>query len=170
MAETQSPAGNGQVKVSERYRAYQQEHDHLHGAFGSDSFGAVAERVARFFGTPRYLVGQSIVVGGWIVLNAAQIVFKPFDPYPYILLNLCFSLQAAYAAPLILLAQTRQAERDKAHEESAARHRDELASSQQHLLEQNTDITTQVKLLTEQVAELTRAIHDHVVEGEAISG
>jgi uncharacterized membrane protein len=153
----------GRPAVSESYSVYQREHEHLHGAFGADRFGAVAERIARFFGTPQYLVGQTIMVIAWIVFNAAQLIFKPFDPYPYILLNLGFSLQAAYAAPLILLAQTRQAERDKAHEESAARHRDELAASQQRLLEQNTDITTQVKVLTEQVARLTQAIHDHVV-------
>lgn len=149
--------------VSETYVKFQREHAHLHGAFGADRFGAVAEGIARFFGTPKYLVGQTIVVSLWIILNAAQLFFKPFDPYPYILLNLCFSLQAAYAAPLILLAQTRQAERDKAHEEAAARHRDELASSQQQLLEQNTEITSDVHTLTEQVAKLTKAIHDHVI-------
>jgi uncharacterized membrane protein len=152
--------------VSAGYRAYQREHEHLHGAFGADRFGAVAERIARLFGTPQYLVSQTVVVIGWIVLNAAELIFKPFDPYPYILLNLGFSLQAAYAAPLILLAQTRQADRDKAHEEAAARHRDALATSQQRMLSQNTDITEQVKLLTEQVAQLTKAIHAHVVSAD----
>src|SRR5207302_85773 len=80
--------------------------------FGSGSFGAKAEAFARFFGTPTFLIGQTLIVGTWIVLNAAKIVH--FDLYPFILLNLAFSLQAAYAAPLILLAQTRQADRDKA--------------------------------------------------------
>src|SRR5579884_120363 len=85
-----------------------------HGAFGDDAFGRGAERVARFFGTPRYIVGQTIVVIAWIILNSVAVVSK-WDPYPFILLNLAFSTQAAYAAPLILLAQTRQADRDKEH-------------------------------------------------------
>ena len=100
-----------------------------HGAFGHDAFGRGAERAARFFGTPQYIVGQTLVVAVWIALNAIAIV-RQWDPYPFILLNLAFSTQAAYAAPLILLAQTRQADRDKRAEE-----------------------------LTEQVAALTREIH-----------
>jgi uncharacterized membrane protein len=83
-----------------------------HGAFGDDPFGQAAERVARFLGTPQYLVGQTVIVGVWIVLNTVALVAR-WDPYRFILLNLAFSTQAAYAAPLILLAQTRQADRDK---------------------------------------------------------
>ncbi|HTE85944.1 MAG TPA: DUF1003 domain-containing protein, partial [Dehalococcoidia bacterium] len=67
------------------------------GAFGSGGFGAVAEKVARFFGTPQYLISQSALVVVWIAFNAYQLFH--FDPYPFILLNLGFSLQAAYAAP-----------------------------------------------------------------------
>src|SRR3954451_21278355 len=87
-----------------------------HGAFGDDPFGRYAERVARLFGTPQYIVGQTVVVIAWIILNVVGIV-QHWDPYPFILLNLAFSTQAAYAAPLILLAQTRQADRDKEHGE-----------------------------------------------------
>jgi uncharacterized membrane protein len=83
-----------------------------HGAFGQDAFGRGAERAARFFGTPQYIVGQTIVVIAWIALNSVAIAWD-WDPYPFILLNLAFSTQAAYAAPLILLAETRQAARDK---------------------------------------------------------
>ena len=141
---------------------YAREHEHMHAPFGSDRFGAISERVARFFGTPQYIIGQSVVVVIWIAVNAVAISLR-WDPYPFILLNLAFSTQAAYAAPLILLAQTRQAYRDKALEESSARHRDELASRQQELLQANTDLTEQVKELTQQVADLTRAIHARVV-------
>jgi uncharacterized membrane protein len=141
---------------------YAREHEHLHAPFGTDRFGAISERVARFFGTPQYIISQSVVVVIWIVVNAAAITLR-WDPYPFILLNLAFSTQAAYAAPLILLAQTRQADRDKAHELSAARHRDELATRQEELLQANTDLTEQVKELTQQVAELTRAIHARVI-------
>lgn len=87
-----------------------------HGAFGHDAFGHGAERAARFFGTPGYLIGQTVVVLVWIALNSLALSFE-WDPYPWIALNLLFSLQAAYAAPLILLAETRQAARDRRHEQ-----------------------------------------------------
>jgi uncharacterized membrane protein len=80
--------------------------------YDPDEFGRLAERLARFFGTPRYIIGQTVIVIFWIILNVAVAVLR-FDPYPFILLNLAFSTQAAYAAPLILLAQNRQADRDK---------------------------------------------------------
>src|SRR5512140_3164018 len=100
-------------------------HAHLASTFGDDWFGAKAEVFARFFGTPVFLIGQTIIVAIWIVLNVAGVTH--FDLYPFILLNLAFSLQAAYAAPLILLAQTRQADRDKAHADADALHREDLA-------------------------------------------
>ena len=84
-----------------------------HSAFGEDPFGRAAERAARFFGTPQYIIGQTLIVIAWIALNSVALMAH-WDPYPFILLNLAFSTQAAYAAPLILLAQTRQASRDKA--------------------------------------------------------
>jgi uncharacterized membrane protein len=64
-------------------------------------------------GTGRYLAGQTVYIVGWIALNTTAIL-RHWDPYPFILLNLTFSTQAAYAAPLILLAQNRQDERDRA--------------------------------------------------------
>jgi uncharacterized membrane protein len=80
--------------------------------YDPDSFGRLAERLARFLGTGRYLVGQTLVVIVWITLNVVGLV-QHWDKYPFILLNLGFSTQAAYAAPLILLAQNRQADRDR---------------------------------------------------------
>ncbi|HET8978167.1 MAG TPA: DUF1003 domain-containing protein [Solirubrobacteraceae bacterium] len=80
--------------------------------YDPDAFGVLAERLARFFGTPRYIVGQTVIVVVWIAVNVAAVTLR-FDPYPFILLNLAFSTQAAYAAPLILLAQNRQADRDR---------------------------------------------------------
>ena len=149
-----------------------------HGAFGQDAFGRAAEKAARFFGTPQYIVGQTIVVLVWIALNAVAIGAH-WDPYPFILLNLAFSTQAAYAAPLILLAETRQAERDKIASEMSEKHRDETERAAirrvaavktetdrlQQLLESNTDLTRQDKELTEQVAELTRQIHAVLTKG-----
>ena len=77
-----------------------------------DSFARLSERVARFLGTGRFLAIQTVVVIVWIALNVVA-VHLPWDPYPFILLNLAFSTQAAYAAPLILLAQNRQDDRDR---------------------------------------------------------
>ncbi|MEZ0106421.1 putative membrane protein [Catenulispora sp. EB89] len=86
----------------------------LKPSFDPDAFGRVSETIARFFGTARYLVIQTVLVIVWIGLNILVITKAiRWDPYPFILLNLAFSTQAAYAAPLILLAQNRQAERDK---------------------------------------------------------
>ena len=99
--------------------------DEHHGTFGPDAFGRAAEHAARFFGTPQYIIGQTIAVVVWIALNSIAIV-QHWDPYPFILLNLAFSTQAAYAAPLILLAQTRQAERDKKADERAERRHNEM--------------------------------------------
>jgi uncharacterized membrane protein len=143
-----------------------------HGAFGQDAFGRGAERAARFFGTPQYIVGQTILVIIWITLNAVAIGAH-WDPYPFILLNLAFSTQAAYAAPLILLAATRQAERDKlvaekteklhGGQERRASERIAVIKAEtdklQALLQANTDLTRQDKELTEQVVALTREIH-----------
>ncbi|MEO6793525.1 MAG: DUF1003 domain-containing protein [Mycobacterium sp.] len=77
-----------------------------------DTLGRLTESVARFFGTGRYLAIQTIAVVAWILLNIYAVSLR-WDPYPFILLNLAFSTQAAYAAPLILLAQSRQENRDR---------------------------------------------------------
>ena len=82
--------------------------------YDADAFGRFAEGMARFLGTGRFIVGQTVLVIGWIVLNTVGAI-KHWDPYPFILLNLAFSTQAAYAAPLILLAQNRQDDRDRAN-------------------------------------------------------
>jgi uncharacterized membrane protein len=146
--------------------------EHRFSAFGHDTFGRGAERAARFFGTPQYILGQTVAVLFWIALNSVAVV-RHWDPYPFILLNLAFSTQAAYAAPLILLAQTRQADRDRHTDAMQEHHRDTLAKqADEHqlalektavelksLLEANTNLTRQDKELTEQVARLTREIH-----------
>ncbi|MFF3566246.1 DUF1003 domain-containing protein [Nocardia jiangxiensis] len=80
--------------------------------FDAEAMARTSERIARFLGTGRYLVIQTVIVFVWIVLNIFTIALR-WDPYPFILLNLAFSTQAAYAAPLILLAQNRQDNRDR---------------------------------------------------------
>lgn len=150
------------------HRRFIAEYDHLSHAFGSGAFGARAESFARFFGTPKFLIGQTLVVATWILLNAVHVVH--FDVYPFILLNLAFSLQAAYAAPLILLAQTRQADRDKAHAEAEADHREAVAKitlERQQLAERGIDLLKQLldenTTLTQRVEQLTEQIHGKVV-------
>ena len=93
----------------------------------------------------------------WIAINAVAVSLR-WDPYPFILLNLAFSTQAAYAAPLILLAESRQAERDKLQTLADAKHREEIAQHQEELLAANTK-------LTEQVERLTHEIHSRVCIG-----
>jgi uncharacterized membrane protein len=86
-----------------------------------DAVGRFAEGIARFLGTGRFLAVQTVIVIVWIVLNVFALRLQ-WDPYPFILLNLAFSTQAAYAAPLILLAQNRQTDRDRVQaEEDRAR-------------------------------------------------
>src|SRR5437660_12589015 len=149
-------------------------HAHLHSVFGDDWFGVRAERFARFFGTPTFLIAQSVIVGIWIAANAVGLT--GFDVYPFILLNLAFSLQAAYAAPLILLAQTRQADREKAHADADAQHREALAAAAQEraqataeqtaklleLMDQNTKLTELTKELSEHIEVLTTELHSQL--------
>jgi uncharacterized membrane protein len=82
--------------------------------YDADAFGRFSEAIARFLGTGRFLFWQTMLVIAWIVLNTIGLIHH-WDPYPFILLNLAFSTQAAYAAPLILLAQNRQDDRDRAN-------------------------------------------------------
>jgi uncharacterized membrane protein len=84
--------------------------------YDPDAFGRFSEAIARFLGTGRFLMGQTIIVAVWIAINVSAAALR-WDPYPFILLNLAFSTQAAYAAPLILLAQNRQDDRDRAQAE-----------------------------------------------------
>jgi uncharacterized membrane protein len=146
-----------------------------HSAFGEDPFGRRAEAAARFFGTPKYIVGQTLVVIAWIAVNAVAVRLR-WDPYPFILLNLAFSTQAAYAAPLILLAQTRQVDRDKAARDELEAHTGEILQRIQDreaaikretdelkaLLTTNTELTRADKELTERIETLTREIHAHL--------
>jgi uncharacterized membrane protein len=162
--------------ASDEYFRFHLPHVHLGPVFGNDWFALKAESFARFFGTPVFLVAQTVIVAIWIAINAFG--YTKFDVYPFILLNLAFSLQAAYAAPLILLAQTRQADRDKAHADADAQHREALAlASEQRLalaaqqseqimelLQQNTQLTETVKELSQRIETLTTEMHNVVLQ------
>lgn len=175
MTSDDDAATQGSENGSKHFFRFHRPHAHLQSVYGDDWFALKAEAFARFFGTPVFLIGQTIVVGIWILANAVGLAH--FDVYPFILLNLAFSLQAAYAAPLILLAQTRQADRDKAHAEADAKHREDIARAvddrqalmaQQtqmlvEMVSQNTRLTETVKGLTERVEALTREVHQHLI-------
>jgi uncharacterized membrane protein len=97
-----------------------------------DAVGQATESIARFFGTGSYLLIQTIVVVVWIIINIVAVSLR-FDPYPFILLNLAFSTQAAYAAPLILLAQNRQENRDRVALEEDRRRAEETKADTEYL-------------------------------------
>lgn len=97
-----------------------------------EAVGQITESIARFFGTGRYLLLQTLVVVAWIVLNVSAVSLR-WDPYPFILLNLAFSTQAAYAAPLILLAQNRQENRDRVALEEDRRRAEETKADTEYL-------------------------------------
>ena len=141
----------------------------------NDWFALKAESFARFFGTPIFLISQTIIVLIWILANVLG--FAKFDMYPFILLNLAFSLQAAYAAPLILLAQTRQTDRDKISAEIDVNHREaiavasaerEIKAAEQSeqlfmLLKQNTELTKVTHELSKKIESLTIELHSKII-------
>ena len=161
-------------KSNQNYFRFHMPHRHLASIYGDNWFSLKAEAFARFFGTPVFLVAQTVIVAIWISMNAFG--FTRFDVYPFILLNLSFSLQAAYAAPLILLAQTRQADRDKANADADAQHREALAIAsdkrleiaQQNteqlmeLMKQNTQLTELTKQLSQRIEVLTLEMHGKI--------
>ena len=167
------------TKAGQQFYRFHLPHLHLMSVLGDDWFALKAEAFARFFGTPKFLIGQTVVVAAWILVNILEIT--SFDIYPFILLNLAFSLQAAYAAPLILLAQTRQADRDKAHAIADAEHREDLHRASQErealaakqtallldMVQQNTQLTETIKSLTERVEALTSEVHRRVVDSKS---
>lgn len=143
-------------------------------AGGSSFMERVAEAVASGMGTVGFLVVSSGVILGWILSNhvvkflgnswSGLLNGKGFDPAPFILLNLVFSAVAFYTGALVIIAQKAQTRTDKANEEAAARHRDELGAFQTELLQRNTDLTEQIHTLAEQLNQLTAEVHKTLCE------
>ena len=177
LMENPNPSVTDSTSSEKHHYRFHLPHLHLTNVFGGDWFALKAEAFARFFGTPVFLIAQTVIVAVWIGLNVFG--FTSFDIYPFVFLNLAFSLQAAYAAPLILLAQTRQADRDKVHAEADAQHREDLAKASEErqilaakenavlteLVKQNTQLTQITQKLTERIEALTEEMHRKVVEG-----
>ena len=114
--------------------------------FNSEAFGVLSERFARFLGTANFLVYMSGFVLSWVLWNSLAPIDLRFDDYPFIFLTLILSLQASYAAPLILLAQNRQTDRDRIQfAEDRARDERNLADTE---------------YITREIASLRTALND----------
>ena len=133
-----------------------------------DAVGRFAEAIARFLGTGRFLAVQTIIVIVWIVLNVTAVRLR-WDPYPFILLNLAFSTQAAYAAPLILLAQNRQADRDRVQAEEDRARAAQTRADTEYLARELASMRVSVgELATRDFirGELSRLVPDTDEDGE----
>lgn len=138
-------------------------------AGGSSFMERVAEGVASGMGTVAFIVISTTLILAWVFANGAVHYVsttitnigkgKQFDPEPWILLNLVFSAVAFFTGALVIIAQKAQTRTDKANEEAAAKHRDELAQFQTDLLQKNTDLTEQIHVLTQQLQVLTQEVH-----------
>jgi uncharacterized membrane protein len=140
--------------------------------YDADAFGRFSEALARFLGTGKYLVGQTVLVICWIIFNVFAGVHH-WDPYPFILLNLAFSTQAAYAAPLILLAQNRQDERDRANIERDRQVAARTQADTEYLARELAavrlalqDVVT-VHDLAESMERITKLIEDRLPAGDS---
>jgi len=140
--------------------------------YDPEAFGRFSESIARTLGTARFLVWQTGIVILWISLNVASVALR-WDKYPFILLNLAFSTQAAYAAPLILLAQNRQEQRDRTQTENDRRVAErtqadteflarEIASVRLSLADVATssEVRDHLELLTEAVERMTARLDE----------
>jgi uncharacterized membrane protein len=126
----------------------------------------IADRVTGYLGSWRFLIVQTLVVAAWILANI-WLLTDPFDPYPFVFLNLAFSTQAAYAAPLILLAGNRAALRDRLTLEHAADEADIEDAQNRQLLEGNTEILHRVEGLEARILELEKKILAAIDAGRA---
>jgi uncharacterized membrane protein len=144
-------------------------------AGGSSFMERMAEAVASGMGTVGFLLVSSTIILAWVFTNHVVhflndsyhglINGKGFDPAPFILLNLGFSAVAFYTGALVIIAQKAQTRTDKANEQAAAAHRDELANFQTDLLQRNTDLTEQIHTLTATLNGLITEVHEATCKG-----
>jgi uncharacterized membrane protein len=140
--------------------------------YDPEAFGRFSESIARTLGTARFLVIQTVIVAFWIALNAASWALR-WDEYPFILLNLAFSTQAAYAAPLILLAQNRQEQRDRLQTDNDRRVAERTQADTEFLAREiasvrlslagvatTTEVGDHLERLTDAVERMSGRLHD----------
>ncbi len=171
----QSPVVNDPLR---HHTHYEQDGKHPSPYAGGSSFmERMAESVASAMGTVQFVLIGSLIILAWVFINGAVKYLEStgkaltkggeFDPEPWILLNLIFSGVAFYTGALVIIAQKAQTRTDKANEEAAAKHRDELALSQTDLLQKNTDLTEQIHTLSEKMSTLTQEVHEATCKGGA---
>ena len=177
MAATDASQSAGEHRDPLRHHSHyaQDKHGSSPYAGGSSFMERVSEAVASGMGTVGFLLISSAVIIGWVLTNHALHFLSNswhgllngngFDPAPFILLNLVFSAVAFYTGALVIIAQKAQTRTDKANEEAAARHRDELAEQQTALLQRNTDLTQQIHELAAKVNTLTEEVHAATCRG-----
>ncbi len=124
----------------------------------------IADRVTGYLGSWRFLIVQTLVVAAWILANI-WLLTRPFDPYPFVFLNLAFSTQAAYAAPLILLAGNRASLRDRLTLEHAAAEADIEDAQNRELLVGNREILQRVEALERRILQLESSILAAIAQG-----
>jgi uncharacterized membrane protein len=169
----QTPVMNDPLR---HHKHYQQGGKHPSPYAGGSSFmERMAENVASAMGTVQFVLIGSLIIVSWVFINGAVKYLEStgktlskggeFDPEPWILLNLIFSGVAFYTGGLVIIAQKAQTRTDKANEEAAAKHRDELAQLQTGLLKKNTDLTEQIHTLSERMSILTQEVHEATCMG-----
>ena len=165
------PARNrGTASTAKRSRPPAYRHPVNQAVFEAAPLGArVADRVTGFMGSWRFIVIQTGIVAVWLTSNII-LLSRPFDPFPFILLNLAFSTQAAYAAPLILLAGNRASQRDRLTLEHAAEEADLGEAQNKRLLTGNSEILTQVATLEARILIMEQTILAAVGDGRAGAG
>jgi uncharacterized membrane protein len=161
--ETQPQPSKPKLNPLRHHKHYQDDDSPYAG--GSSFMERVAEGVASGMGTVGFIIVSSGLILAWVFTNGAVHYItttishiehgKPFDPEPWILLNLIFSAVAFYTGALVIIAQKAQTRTDKANELAAAKHRDEIDQTVRAMLQQNTDLTVQIHALTEQVHAAT---------------
>jgi len=151
-----------------RHHTHYQQSDSPY-AGGSSFMERLSEGVASGMGTVGFLVVSSALILAWVGANHVihflsnswhgLLNGSGFDPAPFILLNLLFSAVAFYTGALVIIAQKAQTRTDRANEEAAAKHREELAQYQADMLKHNTELTEQIHTLTEKLGQLTEEVH-----------
>lgn len=130
------------------HQRHLQEHHH-------NLAGRLADSIANYMGSWSFIIIQTIIVASWISLNILAFTFH-WDVYPFVLLNLLFSTQAAYAAPIIMMAQNRQSARDRIQ----ALHDYEVNENALKLISLNNDLTAEIHSLTRKIHALTKDVHE----------
>jgi uncharacterized membrane protein len=164
-----SPTDSAKPDPLRHFEHYQGDAGGSPYAGGSSFMERMSEKVASGMGTVPFLIVSMVLILGWVFANGAAHYIhstvnavghgKQFDPEPWILLNLIFSAVAFFTGALVIIAQKAQTRTDKANEEAAAKHRDELSQVQTDLLQQNTDLTKKIHGLAEQLHALTEEVH-----------